>query len=68
MDEFIDIDGHKVDPKKVDRFYNGSDGTRVTDEQWDEDKRRAIEFADVDPMSLPFTSLMPPIDITGEED
>lgn len=41
MAEWIELDGHKVDPEKLDRFYNG-DGTRVTDEQWDEDRRRAI--------------------------
>lgn len=36
----IDIDGHSVDPSLADRFFNASDGSRVTDEQWDEDKRR----------------------------
>ena len=41
MDEFVELDGHKVDPKKLDRFYH-ADGRRVTDEEWDEDRRRAI--------------------------
>ena len=41
MAEFIELEGHKVDPTKIDRFYHG-DGRRVSDEEWDEDKRRAI--------------------------
>lgn len=41
---YIDIDGHRVRASEADHFWNG-DGTRVTDEQWDETKRRraAIE-------------------------
>ena len=38
--KYVDIDGHKVDARIADRFYNDSDGSRVTDEQWDETKRR----------------------------
>lgn len=40
------IDGHEVDPDKVDRFFNGSDGSRVTDEQWDESRDRTAESLD----------------------
>lgn len=40
--EYIDIDGHQVEAGKADRFYN-YDGTRVSDEQWDESKRRQAE-------------------------
>jgi hypothetical protein len=39
--DYVEIDGHRVDPRKLDRFYHG-DGRRVTDEEWDEDRRRAI--------------------------
>ena len=41
MAEFVDLEGHKVDPEKLDRFYHG-DGRRVSDEEWDEDRNRAI--------------------------
>lgn len=34
------IDGHKVDPHRVDEFYDGKTGRRVTDEEWDESARR----------------------------
>lgn len=35
------IDGkYKVDPAMVDRFYDMRTGQRITDAQWDEDKRR----------------------------
>lgn len=37
----VTIDGHVVDARRVDEFYNGSDGTRVSDAQWDESKLRA---------------------------
>lgn len=43
-EEPVIIDGHKVDPHLVDRFYNGYDGRRVTDDEWDETKRRTAEF------------------------
>lgn len=43
-EELVIIDGHKVDPHLVDRFYNGSDGRRTTDTEWDESKRRTTEF------------------------
>jgi hypothetical protein len=39
---YVDIDGHRVLADKADAFYN-HDGTRVTDEQWDESKRRVAE-------------------------
>ena len=39
----VDIDGHKVDADKVDLFFNQHDGSRVTDEEWDESKRRQAE-------------------------
>lgn len=42
------IDGHTVDAEKVDRFYNGDDGTRVSDEQWDTSRdRTAASFDDL---------------------
>lgn len=46
----VNIDGHEVDGAIVDQFFNGDDGSRVTDGQWDESKRRirAAEEADTD--------------------
>lgn len=43
--EYIELDGHKVDPATIDLFYDMRTGQRVTDEQWDETKRR-IELAE----------------------
>lgn len=41
LDEFaMNLEGYIVDSRKLDRFYNGSDGSRVSDEQWDEEKKR----------------------------
>lgn len=42
----INIDGHQVDATKVDLFFNGDDGTRVTDEQWDTSRDRKPETVD----------------------
>lgn len=47
MDDHV-IDGHKVDPELVDRFYNGSDGRRTSDAEWDETRRRTLEFEGLD--------------------
>lgn len=41
--DFVVIDGHKVDPHRVDQFFNGDTGERVTDEEWDESQRRLRE-------------------------
>lgn len=46
MAETVNINGHTVDAEKVDRFYNGGDGTRVTDEQWDESRDRTADTLD----------------------
>jgi len=43
---FVEIDGHKVDERLVDRFYNAHDGSRVSDEDWDESKRRELAAVD----------------------
>lgn len=43
MTRFIEIDGHKVDADIADLFYNMSDGSRVTNDEWDESKRRIAE-------------------------
>lgn len=40
---FVEIDGHKVDAHRVDQFYDGRTGRRVTDEEWDESQRRLRE-------------------------
>lgn len=40
----VDIDGHKVDAEIVDKFFHGDDGKRLTDEEWDEMKRREREI------------------------
>lgn len=40
MTDFVEIDGHKVPAHLADLFYNADDGSRVTDEQWDEQMRR----------------------------
>lgn len=34
------LDGHKVAVQRLDEFYNGSDGSRVTDSQWDTSRDR----------------------------
>lgn len=47
---FVLIDGHRVDPGKVDLFFN-HDGTRVSDEQWDETTRR-IREAEANPAAI----------------
>lgn len=41
----VEIDGFLVDPDThdLDTFFSGKDGTRVSDEQWDESKRRVAE-------------------------
>lgn len=44
--EIVKIAGHTVDSRLVDEFYNGSDGTRVTDAQWDESRDRKAETLD----------------------
>lgn len=41
-----EIDGHKVPVGYESWFYNGDDGSRISDEQWDEQMRRVRE---VDP-------------------
>jgi hypothetical protein len=41
--QYVNIDGHKVDPHRVDEFYDGRTGRRVTDEEWDESARRVRE-------------------------
>lgn len=43
MTEYIDIDGHKVDAAKADHFYSQRDGRRVTDAEWDEERKRIID-------------------------
>ncbi len=42
----VRIDGHTVDARNADQFFNGSDGSRVTDEQWDESRDRTAETLD----------------------
>lgn len=51
MTAYIEIDGHRVDPDKVDLFFSGKDGSRITDAEWDESKRRLenAEMLDTDP-------------------
>lgn len=44
MPEFFNIAGHDVSGASVDQFYSGRDGSRVTDDQWDESKRRLAEY------------------------
>lgn len=39
----VDIDGHLIEASRLDEFYNGSDGSRVTDAQWDESRSRSAE-------------------------
>lgn len=40
------IDGHEVPDDRVDEFYNGSDGSRVSDEQWDISRDREASSLD----------------------
>ncbi|WP_350347267.1 hypothetical protein ABIQ69_11560 [Agromyces sp. G08B096] len=37
------IGGHSVPEDKVDLFFDGKSGRRVTDAEWDESKRRLRE-------------------------
>ena len=39
--ETVQLDGHTVEARRLDEFYNGSDGSRVTDEQWDTSRDRS---------------------------
>lgn len=41
--ELVEIDGHQVEAHRVDDFFDGETGRRVTDEEWDESKRRRLE-------------------------
>lgn len=63
--EWIEIDGHRVDARKADRFYHGSDGRRVSDEDWDEDRRRARGESDV---VVPISTTPPEGDIIASYD
>lgn len=45
MSEWIELDGHKIDPAMIDMFYDMKTGERISDEAWDETKRR-IEMAE----------------------
>lgn len=40
MPGIVEIDGHSVDADKVDLFYHGCDGSRITDAEWDESRDR----------------------------
>ncbi len=46
MTETVELDGHTVLAERLDEFYNGGDGSRVTDEQWDETRDRTAESLD----------------------
>lgn len=41
--ETVELDGHQVDAHSIDMFFDGDTGRRVTDEEWDESKRRLQE-------------------------
>lgn len=45
MGHKVNIDGYLVDLDEhdIDMFFSGKDGTRVTDAEWDESKRRIAE-------------------------
>lgn len=36
--EYIELDGHRIDPAIIDRFFDMRTGERITDEQWDREK------------------------------
>lgn len=38
--DVIEIDGHRVVAARTDQFRHGSDGSRLTDAEWDEQQRR----------------------------
>lgn len=44
--ETVQLDGHTVQADRLDEFYNGSDGSRVTDAQWDESRDRTADSLD----------------------
>lgn len=48
MSDYIELDGHMIDPAIIDRFFDMRTGLRITDEQWDRDKAilAAAEGAD----------------------
>lgn len=43
MTNKVEIDGHLVDADKVDCFYHGSDGRRISDAEWDESRDRTCD-------------------------
>lgn len=66
-DRMVEIDGHKVIADRVDLFYSGKDGERITDAEWDESKRRIenAEMLDTDPDS-PLVTWVPVRDYNGD--
>ncbi len=49
--EKIELDGHMVDPDRIDQFYDGNTGRRITDEEWDESQRRLREHEAADALA-----------------
>lgn len=43
----MDVNGHNADPAAADQFFDGRTGEPITDEAWDESKRR-LEVSDAD--------------------
>lgn len=44
-DDAVVIDGYRVDPHTVDLYFDMRTGERVSDEEWDETRRR-LELAE----------------------
>lgn len=63
----VGIDGHRVDADTADLFYNMDDGSRISDAQWDESKRRVqdAEMLDTDPGN-PLVTWIPVRDYNGD--
>lgn len=67
MAHTINIDGHQIDLDKydVDQFYNADDGSRVTDEQWDESQAR---IAAAEALGDDYQSWIPVRDWSGDDE
>lgn len=63
--EYVDLDGHRVKRTELDRFFHGKDGRRVSDEEWDEDKRRR---EDPDSVHVVVSDTPPPDAVYEDED
>lgn len=50
MPETFEVNGYTIDADKFtpDQFFSGRDGSALSDEEWDESKRRVAEIEAID--------------------